>query len=179
MGYIIVYPSVLIKSVLLDKMKSPGQCKHLLMIQSQDEVHHWYAGFHCGKSTQLQYLIHTQLREQSFFTGSGGCLFVGRPDFLGWSKGGTSFFFSGPKGGPEFFEGQRGGGDQNFFSNFFWAPLAQFLLGYIIQIFFRPLAQSFSLPYFMPHKIGLVTISPSRWLDSDSGAKKEMYSYSW
>ncbi len=39
------------------------------------------------------------MRELTFFTGRGSHLFVGGQNFLGWSKRGTSFFFSGQKRG--------------------------------------------------------------------------------
>ncbi len=55
------------------------------------------------------------IRELSFFSREGGCLFVaGNRIFWGGQRGGTSFVFSGPKGGLEFFEDQREG--TKFFS---------------------------------------------------------------
>ncbi len=57
------------------------------------------------------------LRELSFFTGGGG------QNFLGWSKGRGSFFFSRSKGGKgggraEFSEGQRGGGGHSHLNSY-------------------------------------------------------------
>ncbi len=47
----------------------------------------------------------------------GWCLFDGEGTrtFWGGQRVEQSFFFNGPKGGPEFSEGQKGG-DQNIFS---------------------------------------------------------------
>ncbi len=60
----------------------------------------------------------------------------GDQNFLGWSKGGTSFFSVGQRGRPEFFQGQRGV-DQNFFSNFFLRLQRNFFLNTLYKNFSR------------------------------------------
>ncbi len=86
-----------------------------------------------------------------FLPGGGPSVcWGGGPEFFGVVKGGDQNFFGGSKGGTKIFWASRRGVPK-FFLNKIFAPSAEFLLSYIIQQFFAPLPQSFSLSYFVPH----------------------------
>ena len=65
-------------------------------------------------------------------------------------KGGDQFFLVGQRGGPKIFEGQRGGGDQNFFLNFFLRLWRNSLLDTLSKNFLR-LRRNLSLYHTSSH----------------------------
>ncbi len=72
---------------------------------------------------------------------------MGGPEFVGVVKGGNLFFSVDQRDRPESFEVQRGG------TKIFSQNSAQYLLNNVIQNIFAPLAQLFSLQYFMPQNM--------------------------
>ncbi len=62
-------------------------------------------------------MVQSPFRELSFGTGRGDRLFVGGPQFLGWSKG-VTIFFQCSKGGDQKFLRIKEGGTKFFSQNF-------------------------------------------------------------
>ncbi len=57
----------------------------------------------------ISFLIVKWIRELSFFTGRGGRLFVGGPEFFGVVKGGDQFFSVSQRGDQNFLRVKEGG----------------------------------------------------------------------
>ena len=127
--------------------QAPGWTNQDVIVCISNPPHHHMSGYALFTSPLLIF------KGAIIFYREGGPSVCGEDqNFWGWSKGGTSFFSVGQRGGDRIFWGSKRGGTKKFFSNFVLRLWHNSFLNTLLKKKISRLQRNPSL-YTIPHAI--------------------------